>query len=335
MYRKGFSIIIIFTILIFSLSSCTQSGKTSDKVRSIGSTAEVLVVLENEQQWENMIGKTIREYLGKEQYGLNQDEPIFTLAHILKPNLSDMFKKHRNILIVDIDASVEKTKVEAFDDLWAKPQQIIKITAASAQEFETTFSQHADVFIHNYNDAERKRILDVFRPSSKNKTTVQVAKTFGLNMVIPEGFYMAKKDNGFMWIRKEANDYSQGIIIISEAYLDTAQFSAPSINARTARFLEQYIPGASPESFMALDDEFVLPKTTIVSDFPVDFTVETRGVWRVEHDFMGGPFVSYTFVDPNSNRIITLYGYVYHPSKPKRNLLKQVEAILYSTHFAA
>ncbi len=58
-----------------------------------------------------------------------------------------------------------------------------------------------------------------------------------------------------------------------------------------------------------------------------------RGVWNVEHDFMGGPFVSYTFVDPGNNQIVTIYGYVYHPNKKKRNLLRQVEAILYSVRF--
>jgi hypothetical protein len=55
-----------------------------------------------------------------------------------------------------------------------------------------------------------------------------------------------------------------------------------------------------------------------------------RGVWSVEHDFMGGPFISYTFVDPRNNQILTLMGYVYHPNKKKRNLLRQLEAIIYS-----
>ncbi len=332
MNGKSVSTVLFVMALIFLLSSCSTK-KAGDKARSIGSTAEVLVVVENEQQWENMIGKAIRDHFGKEQYGLNQNEPVFSLAHILKPNLSDMFKKHRNIFIIDIDASAKKTTVEAYDDFWAKPQQIIKITAPTAQDFVTSFEQNASVFMEKYNDAERKRILTVFRPSSKNKTTAKVRQVFDLNLSIPNGFYVAKTDNDFMWIRKEANEYSQGIMIMSEAYQDTAQFSPQSIVARTNRFLKQHIPGAAPESYMILDEEFVLPNTNLIRDFPMDFTMETRGVWRVEKDFMGGPFISYTFVGPASEEIFTLYGYVYHPNKEKRNLLKQVEAILYSANF--
>ena len=98
------------------------------------------MVVENEQQWENSIGKVIREYLGREQYGLNQPEPVFHLAHINKNSLSDLLKKHRNLLIVDIEKGIDKPKIESSVDLWAKPQQIIKITAPSSHEFVNVFA---------------------------------------------------------------------------------------------------------------------------------------------------------------------------------------------------
>ncbi len=58
--------------------------------------------------------------------------------------------------------------------------------------------------------------------------------------------------------------------------------------------------------------------------------METRGVWNVVGDFMAGPFLSYTVVDERHGRLITLEGYVYAPNKPKRDYLRQMEAILYS-----
>ena len=45
---------------------------------------------------------------------------------------------------------------------------------------------------------------------------------------------------------------------------------------------------------------------------------------------MGGPFVSYTLLDTVYNRVVTLDGFLYAPSDPKRDLLRQVEAILKS-----
>ena len=45
---------------------------------------------------------------------------------------------------------------------------------------------------------------------------------------------------------------------------------------------------------------------------------------------MGGPFVSYTLLDTVYNRVVTVDGFLYAPSDPKRDLLRQVEAILKS-----
>lgn len=332
MIRNKVSGLLLALSLVLLLTSCDQNN-TPTQPRSIGNTSEILVVLDNEQQWENLIGKTIRSYFGKEQYGLNQPEPIFKLAHLSSPSFSDLFKKHRNILIVQIDPKNEKSKVESFENLWAKPQQIINIQASSNQAFADALGENVEVIIDKYNKAERDRILSVFRPTSRNKVTDQLVETFHFKMTIPSGFYMAKSKPGFMWIRKEANDYSQGIFVIREDYLDTAQFSTASIVARTNRFLEQMVPGEQDSSFMQIDEKYVPPTAKIVKDFVTDYAIETRGLWDVKGDFMGGPFLSYTFLDPNTNQIVSLHGYVYHPNKKKRDLLRQVESILYSTRF--
>ena len=326
---SGFLIALSMVLLT---SSCVRDKKGS-KPRSIGNTSEILVVLDNQQQWDNTIGKTIRAYFGKDQYGLNQVEPIFKLAHLNRHSFSDLFKKHRNILIVHIDPKLEKPKIESFEDRWASPQQIINIQASNTDAITKTISENASAIIDKYNRAERQRILSVFRPSSRNKVTEQLAKTFHLKMTIPSGFFMAKSEPGFMWIRKEANDYSQGVLIISEPYKDTAQFSKASIVARTNRFLKLFVPGEQDSSYMQIDEEYLVAQAKTITDFVSDYAIEIRGLWHVEGDFMGGPFLSYTFLDPRTNQIVTLHGYVYHPNKKKRDLLRQVESILYSTKF--
>ena len=330
MKRFNFFAFATLALAFIMLSSCDDNIKRSGLPRSIGNTSEVLVVLQNEQQWDNMIGKSIVEHLAKPQYGLTQVEPIFDLAHITVNNLSDMFKKHRNILIVNIDKKITKTKVEVFKNKWSDPQRIIQITSPSASAFSDEFSNYTDGIINDYSEAERSRILSVFRPSSKNAVLKEVREKFNLDITIPQGFYVAKNEPDFMWIRKEVTDFSQGIIIISEPYLDEEQFSTNSIIARTNRYLQLYIPGESEGTFMIIDENYIPTVTKQIDDFSYVYTIESRGVWSVEHDFMGGPYVSYTFVDDNTNQIITIYGYVYHPNKKKRNLLRQLEAIIYS-----
>lgn len=324
-----FGFFVLSLLVVFS--SCDSNRDRSGKVRSIGNTSEILVVVENEHQWENSIGKVIKEYLGRSQYGLNQEEPIFDLAHIQKKSFNELFKKHRNIFIVEIDKTIGEPKIELHEDYWSKPQKIFKITAPDATSFKTVFAENAETFRLKYNQAERYRILTVFRTTSPNKVTKKVLKQFGLNITIPRDFYLAKTEKDFLWLRKEPEKFSQGIIMFAEPYMDTAQFSQASIVARINRFQQQFVPGAIEGSYMSTDAEYIPPRSEIIDDFLTDYAVETRGLWKVEGDFMSGPFVSYTFVEPNSNNIVTLMGYVYLPNKEKRDLLRQLEAILYST----
>jgi hypothetical protein len=62
--------------------------------------------------------------------------------------------------------------------------------------------------------------------------------------------------------------------------------------------------------------------------------VELRGLWKVEGDLMGGPFVCFAHIDEENNRIVVTDGYVYAPEKPeKRNLIWEVQSLLYSFNF--
>lgn len=331
--RNFFFAVTAFLLTIILATSCNTTTRRNDKIRSIGNTSEILVVVENEQQWDNSTGKAIRDYLGKSQYGLNQDEPIFDIAHIQKSSFTDLFGKHRNLLIIKTDKQLAEPKIEIKKDIWAAPQRVVTITAPSSHLITETFNKYAESIRLAFNQAERERINVVFEASSPNKITDAVKKRFGFDITIPRQFFVAKDLDDFMWIRKETEAFSQGMIFLTEPYLDTAQFSNESIVSRINRFQQQYVPGALEGTFMSTDKEYYPPVSHLVNDFVTDYAVETRGLWKVEGDFMSGPFVSYTFINPNNNQLVTLMGYVYQPNKEKRDLLRQLESILYSVHF--
>jgi hypothetical protein len=55
-----------------------------------------------------------------------------------------------------------------------------------------------------------------------------------------------------------------------------------------------------------------------------------RGLWEMEGDMMGGPFVSHARVDRANGRVIVVEAFIYSPDKLKRNLMRQMEASLYT-----
>jgi hypothetical protein len=119
-------------------------------------------------------------------------------------------------------------------------------------------------------------------------------------------------------------------MIYATEYLDTAQLNPKYIlNWRNIQ-TRQYIPGPSDGSYMVTSLDFVPPVVSYPEDFPLDYVVEVRGLWKVENDFMGGPFINYTFVDKKRNRLISMDGYVYNPNEFKRNYLRQMESIFHT-----
>ncbi len=339
------SVLLIAILILPGLSSCNSKSKKSGnkneknirsqqiKPSSIGGTDEVLVVLQNDQQWKGTIGKTIKKYMAAPQYGLPQPEPKFKLLHVTEKIFNDMFKKQRNIIVVNIDPKVTRPSIRLRADVWAAPQLVFTITAPSSTVFEKVFSNNNSVIMRRFQALERQRIIDVFKTSLDVKLIEKIKKQFGFTLDVPTGFYIAKTDPGFMWIRHEASMYSQGILIISVPYVDTAQFSRESILNRIQNYQRRFIPGPTNGSYMALDRKFEIPHYKITTNFPTKYAAEIIGLWRVEHDFMGGPFVSYTFLDHKTNEIVTLFGYVYYPNHNKRNILLQVQSILYSISF--
>ena len=47
-------------------------------------------------------------------------------------------------------------------------------------------------------------------------------------------------------------------------------------------------------------------------------------------DSMGGPFVSHSRVDTETNRVVVVEGFVYAPEKLKRGLIRRLEGSLYT-----
>ena len=326
-------ITLVLLALALMVSACGDKQRTSRKDRSVGGTAEIMVVTQNDEQWNGRIGDSLRHFFLDYQYGLPQPESRNDLAHINVAGFSDMFKKHKNIIEVEINPALEKAVAETAEDLWASPQRYVKISAPSITAWVELFDQQKEVYQQWFDKVERARIMNVFRPNKDEAIASAIAKRFGFELTVPQGFFVAKDEADFMWIRKEQERSSACLVIYQTPYQDTVQFSTPSLVAMRDMKMQQYIPGPLEGSYMGTETEFVPPMVRPVKDYPAGYTVEMRGMWRVVNDFMGGPFVSYTFANPRTGQLVTVEGYYYEPNQKKRNQMLQLEAIAYSLKF--
>ena len=323
----------ILLLLVSLMASCSEESKTKTRDRSVGSTSEILVVTPTNQQWEGIIGDSLRSYFQRDQYGLPQPEAHNVLAHLTTEAFSDMFKKHKCIIEVEIDRNLEKAVATTAENVWAVPQRYVKITAPDAYSWVELFDQQKDIYQQWFDQVERERMMTVFRPTKDESLSQAIAKKFGFTLTVPKGFYVAKSEPDFMWLRKELERSSADIVIYETDYQDTLQFETKSLLAMRDLVMSQYIPGPSEGSYMGTETEFVPPLVSTAPYYPAGYTKEMRGMWKVHNNYMGGPFVSYTFADTRRGKLVTVEGFYYEPNQLKRNALLQLESIAYSLKF--
>lgn len=322
--RKTF----ILTALALSLSACRYDIPTLPG--SGGKTCEVIVVMPK-AHWEGYAGKSIRAFLGNTQPGLNQPEPYFDLVNIAPQqfNESEMFRHHRNVLIVEFNPE-EKPGFELVQDAWAYPQAVVKFKVPDLKTFDSLFDLKKERLISTLYAKEYQRMKKVFKAGHAVNVSEKLQERYGFDLVFPDGFDFSVSDNDFGWIRKESKNFGQGIIFSIMPYRNSNQFAPENIIAARNRMCGR-IPGPAENSYMSTETaEAEFTPVSRIIDLNGFYTVETRGLWRLEGDFMGGPFVNYLIADTANARLIMLDAYLYSPRKPKRDLLMQLEGIVHS-----
>ncbi|MGM0565743.1 MAG: DUF4837 family protein [Bacteroidota bacterium] len=334
MLKKVFSVLLI-SALAFSCSNDEQSGSdksssekesNSNLPYSVGASSEMLVVM-NEGRWTGRAGEIVREFFHRNVPALPQQEQQFNTANINLNKLSQkMFKKHRNLFIVDIDDDYKEATISNKSDVWASPQRYVRINAPDVESFNQIFNKHKEGLAKLYHENEIRRVQETFKAGEDITLRRKLMRTWNFSVVLPAGFFIAKEKDNFLWIRKETQEYSQGLIVIMQEYEGPDQFDKSAIIDRRNKMTDKHIPGPSAGSYMKISTAVdVFTKDVTFND---GYAVETRGLWDVANDFMGGPFLSYTFVDEENNRLITLDSYVYAPGQDKRDKLLQMEAVM-------
>mgnify|MGYP002102340930 FL=1 len=87
------------------------------------------------------------------------------------------------------------------------------------------------------------------------------------------------------------------------------------------------LPGAREGMYMMTDTLYVETQDIAVRK---DYAQEARGLWAMKGDMMGGPFVSHSRVDQKNGRVVVVEAFIFSPDKLKRNLMRMMEASLYT-----
>lgn len=317
---------VIILILITSISSCKKT--TKGLMPTVTGQSGEVIVLSSKSLFDGIVGDSIKAIFNDIQIGMPQDEPVMDLFHLNYESFTSVFKTQRSILEIKVSPSVKKTKLVVKNNLYARTQAFMRIEAASNKEMLKVIEDNRTKILSYFLKSERTRKIGVITKAPVQEIFDYLKENKKFTLAFPSGYEIGKTEPDFFWVKKETPQSSQGMFIYTYDYLAEEAFDKNSVLMMRNAMLKDLVPGQNKGSYMTTEMNF--PISFNHFEFQDNYAVEMRGLWKVNGDFMGGPFVNLSFLDAENNRIICMDAYVYHPNKNKRELLRELEAVMYT-----
>lgn len=261
---------------------------------------------------------------------LPQPEPQFNVIRMNHAMYDNLLQTTRNILFVNVDPDrYTCVKIKMAKDVWAKGQAICVINAPAVDSLRDAVSRYGEGIVDYFVKAERERMMNYYISNINREALSRTNEMFGYDIAVPTSINRFKKGENFLWMANGNPDEGQYVMIYTEPYVSKQQLTDEAILNRRDSVTKANIPGSLEGSYMTTERHHLYPESRNI-ELNGQWAKETRGLWKMNGDCMGGPFVSITTIDTTTNNIVTVEGFVYAPSKDKRRYLRQMDAMVYS-----
>lgn len=309
-------------LLACTISSCSyKKDALPDKSPAAINTIAVII---DDQLWNGEVGDSIRNKFASPVLGLPQEEPLFTLNQYPVKLFEGYSTDSRNIIIIKKDI---ESKFEIKENEFATPQNAIHISGRTAFEILEVLETHTHEIIQKMRTLEIIEAQKIIKDSLLN--TKKIQKKFAIDLSIPSKYEYVMRRKNFIWLKKEITSGNTSLIVYQLPWKSISRSNAVhDILAKRDSIGRLYIHSSARNTVMITEEAYspYFSKTTIAGRR----AYETRGTWQMKNDFMSGPFINYVLFDKENKRILVLEGFCYAPSKDKRDLMFELEAMIKS-----
>lgn len=341
--------------LLATFSACSDGSGNSSETLPIarGASGELLLVMDS-SAWQGELGDELRQTFLKAMPGLPQAEPYFSVKYVDPFKLNRVLRSAKNMLFVATldnetvggrkmrsfftQASVEKIEDDpnlyqfSKKNQFARGQEVLFLFGQSDEALIENLKNNRQEIRNHFHDIEIDRIQsDLYKVNEKKKLNNTFLQENGFYLRVPYGYERVPLENveNFVWIRNLGDEADRSVFVAYKDYTSEGAFKPENIlDFREEIFSEQdladdttvYMTHQSWSSTPLVEFDTV--------NFNGKYAIEARGRWKLSNDSMGGPFLSYTFVDEESGRLYYIEGFVYRPNEDKRAYIREIEAIL-------
>lgn len=343
---------LVILVLGLAMFSCGDAVKAPKYLPNSGGGIDEVMVLAEDGLWKSHLETPMTELLNKEFEILPQYEPSYTFAYVNYASLRGLIKEHRNIIVLanladgsqvsDLVTKVlgEEYTAQALNDpnfsyaikrdVWAKPQIIFFVFASTAEQLVANIAAKGPEIlgILSQHEVKHKYTPGLYTPTYNIELTKKVSQHLNLYLRIPPEYFQAVEQPNFLWFRWEPKESSNNLFVFTEPLPDSIDPKRP-IYLRDS-LGKAYVSTKLEGAYMATDTANlgIVQRYIALNGYRI---LETRGLWQMENDFMGGPFLNYYILDTANNRAVMLDGFVYAPkvkNKERKKLrIRFMEAI--------
>ena len=288
---------------------------------------EMLVVMDDEQ-WERPLGRAVFNVLDTDVPGLPQSERSFRITRVNPSAMSsNMFRIMRNIIKVDIQKIYTQPKFKFARDVYSYPQMVMTLQAPDEASLAQFVEDNAQSIIDFFTKAEMNREINNLREEHNLTISKLAQEQLGVDVWVPWEVNKYKRGKDFLWASTNTGKKDMSIVLYAYPYTDKNTFTLEYFLNKRDSVMKANIPGGPEGSYMTTQRDYVYVKDATVHG---KYAQVARGLWRVQGDRMGGPFVSHSRVDEVNGRVIVAEAFVYAPESLKRDLIRRMEAALYT-----
>lgn len=325
---ERFTRIIIAVAAVVLAVACTTKSTAPTKT-AVGDAYQVMIICPNDV-WQGDLSMAVCDALEEDAEGLTRPQGYFDIVQQKAPELAtDIDRKYANLLIISILPGESECEVSVSRNVYARPQTVVSLVAPTVEAATEYVREEAAVLREYFEVAERNRSISYSRERVADQLVEDFAENVGYSMIIPTGFTKATtRDESLLWYLRDYPTKAQYIFAFDSEYTDELDLTGEWLMMSLDNKLSTISSRGAAGSHMGVNQND--PYYTKMVEINGREWVELRGHWEVTNDFMGGPFVCYSTLNPTTGRITNIMFAIYAPEEPQRNLLREIEHMIYS-----
>ena len=344
-------LLAVLAALLFSGCEAVQG-----KPGSVGPIPEILVLTDS-MTWKGPVGDALRAELARPIATLPNGQGAFKLVQRELDNLSwQQAQRARGVVVAGlIDDSTAAGRflraridgagqellrqgrargVYANPNLWARDQLVVYATGATAPALVREIEAEGAALRAAFDTlAARNTETEMFSKARQTDAEAALLADKGWTLKVQHDYVQVQDTTAtaagltgdFVRFRRVLTDTWRDFFVF--AVDDVAELpDSTRLDAVTDSLLAQFALGVFDGSYVQQDPRRPVRRDTAqVGPYRA---AETRGLWRMTEDLMGGAYVRYAFVTED-DRLFLYYGMIFSPDRTldKREFLRQMEVI--------